>query len=395
MTLTDKIKLAFPYVLLVAYGLFTCGYFFLSDYADHYRLYSRFVFIFGIFAFLPGLRGVWPQPLFKLVLLYMAYLLLSGFWAQDFEWFRLGQKTSISGYLLNFIAITWVLVQWNPRLFENMLRLSVLVAGIAATLSIIVFYQSNELSGPRMTGVGSLTNVNEFSNVYGVFALLGLGFALRTQSTTLRLGMAGAILAFITFAWFGQSRTAFVTMLFSLPILLGLNLKRRRLVPLGIASLIALGGVLLLMFPEPIAEALERGAGLRPGIWAGVWQQISTLPLTGHGLTSTLSVTSGKEHFETAHNAYLQVLWHGGVIGLLVFGLLFAGAFRTAWIRGCDTGDYTIFCIFLFTAGIMLTGVDTLIERPRDQWLLFWQPLALLLAYGSHWTRTTTELESR
>jgi hypothetical protein len=27
--------------------------------------------------------------------------------------------------------------------------------------------------------------------------------------------------------------------------------------------------------------------------------------------------------------------------------------------------------------------VDTLIERPRDQWMLFWFPLALLISYQS------------
>jgi hypothetical protein len=56
-------------------------------------------------------------------------------------------------------------------------------------------------------------------------------------------------------------------------------------------------------------------------------------------------------------------------------------ALRQAWLLGRIDGDYTVFCLLLFTACIMLTGVDTLIDRPRDQWLLFWLPLALLLSY--------------
>jgi len=39
--------------------------------------------------------------------------------------------------------------------------------------------------------------------------------------------------------------------------------------------------------------------------------------------------------------------------------------------------------MLVFTTCIMMTGVDTLIARPRDQWMLFWFPLALLLAYQS------------
>jgi len=55
--------------------------------------------------------------------------------------------------------------------------------------------------------------------------------------------------------------------------------------------------------------------------------------------------------------------------------------FRSAWLWARQGGDYTVFCLLVFAACIMMTGVDTLIDRPRDQWMLFWFPIALLLAY--------------
>jgi hypothetical protein len=40
--------------------------------------------------------------------------------------------------------------------------------------------------------------------------------------------------------------------------------------------------------------------------------------------------------------------------------------------------------MLLFVAATMMTGVDTLIERPRDQWMLAWFPLALIISYQPH-----------
>ena len=60
MNIPEKAKAAFPYILLLAYGLFSCGYFFLDDYASHYRLYARFVFFLGLFAF-PATRPYFSQ----------------------------------------------------------------------------------------------------------------------------------------------------------------------------------------------------------------------------------------------------------------------------------------------------------------------------------------------
>jgi len=56
-------------------------------------------------------------------------------------------------------------------------------------------------------------------------------------------------------------------------------------------------------------------------------------------------------------------------------------AFRHALAFGRQQGDYTVFCMLIFVVCTMMTGVDTLIDRPRDKWMLFWFPLGLLLSY--------------
>lgn len=379
MTFTDTLKRVFPFLLLFAYGVFMCGYFVVQDYSDHYRLFAKYVFPLGLFVFVGGMKGLWRQPLFQILIAYLGYLLLSAFWSDPLDWYRLGQKFTISVYLLSFIAITCYLVQWNSALYQRVLQLCVLIAGVAALTSLILFYRQHAFPGERLEGTGSLTNINEFSNVYGIFALLAMGFALQTQRVAHKMLFMATIGIFLSIAWFGQSRTAFVSMIITLVALTILTLPENK--GWYTALLAVLVGALVLLFPDPVEQALHRGQGLRPQIWAGIWEQARSVPIAGHGLISEVSVKAGRHSFATAHNAYLQVFWHGGAIGLSLFLLMLGWAFRNAWSQGRQRGEFSVFCMLLFTACAMMTGVDTLIERPRDQWMLFWFPLALLLSY--------------
>jgi O-antigen ligase len=381
LTFFTTLKRYFPFALLAAYGIFLCSYFLFEDYSDPYRFFARVVFVLGIFYFVPNIREIWRHPLFLAVAVYTLYLLLSGFWSDPRDWYRFGQMLTISVYLLAFIAITRFLIRWNRALYRRMLQLCVLVAAIAALASIVDYTHALEFPGARLDGIGSLTNSNEFSNVYGVFALLAMGFALQSKALAHKLALLGAVGIFICFVWLGQSRTAFSSLIVTLLILVSLAVKERSVLYAG--SLAALTGALVLVFPDVIEQALLRGLGLRPQIWGQAWAQALASPLIGHGLVSPISIHVGGEHFETIHNAFLQVFWQGGVIGLGLFLGLLAVLFRHAWLVARRENNFTIFAILLFATCVMLTGVDTLIARPRDQWMLFWFPVALLLScYG-------------
>jgi O-antigen ligase len=379
LTFSDTAKQAFSFLLLAAYGIFMCSYFIFDDFSDPYRVFARAVFPLGLFVFAAGLRDLWRHPIFQTIVAYLLYLLLSAFWSDPLDWFHLGQKLVISIYLLSFIAITHYLVQWNRGLFERMLQLGILVAAVAAITSIVVFYRVHDFPSDRLEGIGSQTNINHFVNVYGVFAILAMGFALRTQALAHKILLFGAIGVFLSIAWFGQSRTALASMLFALLAIKALTIKDNRGWYLMILPLLV--GALVLLFPGTVEQALLRGLGLRPMIWSQAWDQALTAPVAGHGLITQISISAGRNQFETLHNAYLQVFWQGGIIGLGLFLGLLAVAFRYAWNWGQQQRDFTAFCLLLFACCTMITGVDTLIARPRDQWMLFWFPLSLLLSY--------------
>ena len=381
LTPSDYLRQAFPFLLLAAYGVFLCSYFIFNDYSKPYQFYARVVFIPSLFVVVGSIRNVWKHPLFQMIVAYLLYLLLSGFWSDPLDWYRLGQKATIAVNLISFIAVTYFLVQWNPSFFEYMLQACALFAAAAAVISIVVFYGDNSFPTTRLTPIGSLTNINEFSNVYGIFALLAAFFVMRFPGRKLNWVFIFSIGAFICVAWFGQSRTAFTALIIALLTLVCLMQKKKKL--LCLVALAALAGLLFVAFPEVVGQLFERGPGLRPLIWAAVWDEAQSAPVFGHGLASTLSVGISGYTFETAHNAFLMLFWQGGAVGVMIFLLLLVVAFRHAWSLGQQQGDFSIFCILIFAVCTMMTGVDTLIERPRDQWMLFWFPLALLISYRS------------
>jgi O-antigen ligase len=92
-------------------------------------------------------------------------------------------------------------------------------------------------------------------------------------------------------------------------------------------------------------------------------------------------------HFGIGHNAYLDTLWHGGIIGMGFLLVLTGSALWYAYRLGRETGNYTIFSILVFCVLVMQTGVNGLITRPRDQWMVFWFPLALLISSQTTYRR--------
>ncbi|MEM9254114.1 MAG: O-antigen ligase family protein [Pseudomonadota bacterium] len=376
--LAARIRNTLPWILLLGYAGFSCGYFLFGDYSDHYRFYSRGLFFLSLFVIATPLRQLLSDSLFRLILAYMSYFLISALWSSPFDVFRLGQKFVLCALIISFLAVTHYLYQWRTEAFLHMLRLCIGIAAVAGLTSIAVFYQSHEFPSMRLEGLGSLTNINEFSNVYAVFALLAAGFATNAKSFIQRVPYLVAIGVFLSVAWFGQSRTSFVALSACLIAYAALTLPGRRM--LIMVYMLAFVVALVLAFPGSLQEAVTRGAGLRPAIWLGMWDHAQDSILFGNGLITELHVIVADFRMETAHNAYLQAVLHGGLLGLALLVALLCYGLMRAWQLGQSSGNYVVLCILMYCSLAMLTGVDTLIERPRDQWMLFWFPFALLLS---------------
>jgi len=369
-------------LLFLDYAVFMIGYFFLPDFNLQYKYFIRPLHILvlpGIVILAAALKDIRCHPVFQLVIVYMLYMLASGLWSTPFDLYKFGQKLANVVYILSFIVLTHFLRNWFENGFDRMLRFSVFFAAVSAAVSLFVFYSDHPFPSARAMGLGSLTNVNEFANVYGVYALLALGYGLEAPHMLERVIYFLLVPVFLAFIWFGQSRTAFVALLMALSflVIIGGRQEKLRLILLVFATVIALG----FAFPELIEQAWIRGVGPRPLIWQAYLQDVAQSPIFGQGIIAEVTYDIGNESFMVAHNAYIQALWHGGVVGLFLFLLLVAGACWQAWRLGRQTGNFVVLSILLFATSVMFTGVDVLVGRPRDQWMLFWFPLALLISF--------------
>ena len=378
-SLYQRVKSLMPRLLIVTYSLFIISYFLFPSYHSHYRYYAKAVAIPGLLVLGEGLRDTRQQLVFKLAILYLLYLLTTAAWSSPFELYRFGQMLTISFYLLIFIAVTHVLRSRFPTGFHHMLRLCIAVAAVAAVASLVVFYQTHSFPSDRAEGLGALTNVNEYSNVFGVFALLAMGYGLKAESKYARVLYALAVLCFISFMWFGQSRAAFASLFAALFLFafIGGKHNRKWVAILTACALL----VLIAIFPDLLEKAWIRGAGLRPLIWQAMLEDIRQAPFFGQGLITPMSYIIEGNDFGHGHNAFLVALWQGGMIGMGLLVLLTGSALWNAYRLGKETGNFTILALLVFCVLVMQTGVNSLISRPRDRWMVFWFPLALLISY--------------
>jgi O-antigen ligase len=373
------VKLLVPWVLMLTYFLFTVGYFLFPSYHDHYRFYAKAIALPGIFVLWDGLRETRRHPAFKLVILYLLYMLATSAWSTPFELYRFGQMLTISFYLLIFIAVTHVLRTRFSTGFHHILRIGIAIAAMSAVASLVVFYQTHHFPAERAEGLGSLTNVNEYANVFGVFALLAMGYGLKAERRYARALYTLAILCIISFIWFGQSRAAFAA-LFAALLLLSFCGERHNKTRVVILTACALA-LIVVIFPDLLEMAWTRGLGRRPQLWHAMFADIQQAPYFGQGLLTPMNYVVEDEHFGIGHNAFLEALWHGGIIGMGLLLVLTGSVLWYAYRLGKETGNYTILAILVFCVLVMQTGVNGLISRPRDQWMLFWFPLALLISY--------------
>ena len=322
-----------PRILFATYGIFTIGYFFFPEYSNHYRFYAYAVFLPAVFVLLAPVREIMEHPVFKLILVYLIYMLASALWSDPFRLYEFGQRLTLSVYILSFIATTHFLNDRYKAGFERMLKFAVCVAAIAAVVSLVVWYRGHTFPSTRLEGIGTLTNVNEFANLYGVFALLATGFLLTAPSLRERALYVFAVMAFLCFIWFGQSRTAFVALFAALLSLVFYMAGQERIRP--IVWLIACVGALAIFFPGNMEDAWQRGTSFRLPIWEGAIAQVAEVPVFGHGLLSEMHVFVPGFDFGIPHNTFLSVLWQGGIIGLTLFLLLIAS--RTPRRCSCST----------------------------------------------------------
>jgi O-antigen ligase len=366
-------KPAFGDLLFWLYGMFMAGWFLFPEAPEHYRL-------FYVFVVLPVLLFGWKQPqpwhgnpLFGLLLAYVVYMTSSALWSVPMDWLETGRVAWYGLLVMVFIFASGLVQSDNPARFDALLRALVLLAGMTALVSLLLWYAKHPFPASRLEPLNRMSHPILAGCVYGFFAILALHFFQVATGRAGKLLFAAATALLVATVLFTQSRTAIVSLLVAMLLLAGF---RGRLL---IASLTGAFAVFLLLEPG-FWERLLRGLSHRPGIWLAAWQHALEQPWFGAGYLAPTDVRVGGRTFVHAHNAYLATLRDGGVVGLLLLLAVLAAALRCALRRDRYNGHWFFTALLVYAMLCAVPDLDRLLTRPKEHWLFFWLPLALLAA---------------
>lgn len=366
--------------IFLSFAIFMASFFVIPNAVDQYKFFSVAVFLPGLFLVPRALRLLRGNQLFALIVIYLTYMLMTPAWGADFVFKTYFNDVRLALYLLIFVLIIPLLCKKFPCGFERLIRLMCILAAGAAVVSIVIWWPHHNFPLDRLVGVGTLEHPNPSAAVYGFFAVLAIGLLISEASLWLKIIYLLSIGILLSFLWLTQSRGALVATVMAFGIFFFQLRPKRMLIVL--VSLTGITALVFFLFPQGFASLIERGTSSRLLIWSTVLSQAAETPFFGHGylVDNSVFVVSQKARHAFAHNAYLASLRDGGVVGMALMLALLTSACRLALSIGREKGSYVYLALLVFGLVYMIFDTDRLITRPRELWVIFWLPLALILS---------------
>ena len=137
------------------------------------------------------------------------------------------------------------------------------------------------------------------------------------------------------------------------------------------------------MHPQDWAHRVAEFS-FRPGIWKQVLSDMEGHWWFGKGYLVNPKVEAYGTLLNHAHNSYLASLRDGGLVGLAlmlsILGLAGLWAFRLYRQRG----ERLYLALLLYGMTCISMDFDRLLVHPKEMWLFFWLPIALIMASYPH-----------
>ena len=268
-------------------------------------------------------------------LIFGAYSALTAFWA----------PLSNPGFFILqfFIFATWLcglswMAQRDLIKIASIIKLLIMLGAIMSVINLVVFYSQHPLSA-RLEGWSVTRNPNHIGSVFSVLVLLAYIEWLRAATFKQSAYYLACVVLLAVSVLASQNRAAIAGLAIVLPLaaLLYCRHKNKCLLQLG-AFLVCLA--IGYVFRAEIAELLlGRGISMRDIIWSEVLSRsLQYHLLFGVGLEEhgRIALADGSV-FNHAHNAWLDMLYRTGLVGvglsLVYFGYLLRHALTQAEYR--------------------------------------------------------------
>ena len=310
------------------------------------------------------------EPIIIFFVIFSAWLIASTFWSSS-DHSQLSQIKRPLYVLMLFGGCAFIALSQASTTLGNTLLYASLITTIGAAYSFLLF-----LSDPnqdRLVGSGSLSNPLLTSHLLGFACAYWLARWTCAQRHQALAIICGSILLVALLAT--GSRTPLLA-LATTSLWLACTWRSRRAF-LPIALLVIGLAVIFALTPDVFTQ---RGLSHRPEIWSKALQQIMETPWLGKGYGSPLAiwVPALGQTLSDPHNVELAVTFELGVIGLLLWCLIYAAALAPC-IRHRASAEFSIASALLIY-GLMagMTEGSNFLSRPNESWFLTWIPLALI-----------------
>lgn len=376
-------------VVFVTYTVFLAGYFLVPNAVDLYKFYVAAVFLPGLFLLPAALQFTRANAIWLSLLAYLAYMLLSSLWSDNFSIAILWRDIRYVAFIVSFILLTLYFFGRDRRLPDTILQIVALIAIVAATVSVATFpglLTLPEWTDDRLIGLGTMSNPNPSAFIYGFFGVVAVDFARRHRGGALAKVFAIGAAVIVVFIMLTQSNTGLLAMATACSLLYltdhrGTGAARPALftgLVMAAATSVYLAWALGLM-----NKTIDLGFVNRLPIWQYVLESWRSAPLLGHGyqVTMLVGLDGGESEFNYAHSLFLATLRDGGLLGLALLLLLYFFALRAALRMALTQRRALYLCLFVFGLVCVLVDTDRIVTRPREQWIILWLPLACLIAY--------------
>jgi len=283
-------------------------------------------------------------------------------------------------YVLLSLLGVLVAAQQRQCSIEWLLQVAVLIAGPFALWSVIDFYllAGNAVSR-RVVAVGLWDKVIMAAHAVGALAVLGCLLSLRLRQTW-RWPLALLVLfALALFLLLSQTRGVWGALVAALVVSVLVRPSRPGVAVLGLC---ALGVLLLALFVPDFLT--QRGLSHRPELlWKGLalfaehWKL--GLAFSSYGIT----VDSLGSTFKHPHNLYLDMGIRWGVLGLVLFMMLWSCVAWRAWCNRRSDLGCALLALWTFSSVSMLTDGIGLWIKPNADWLITWLPIAISIVLAA------------
>ena len=370
------------FILLV---LFIIGFFITPERSYHRNGYYLLLFLPALIIFFRdrSIRNLTKEIPFYLIFIFLFYCAFSLSWSENRT---LAELYDVSRYFLLVLSFPLIIVlafRSEKTKVNDFLWYMFIAISITSFIAILIYYSNNNFPAERLRGLSPYTYYrNTGANIYGIFAVVGFSFLFchkKRAQLSLQSYITTIICTFFIcfYIMLTQTRGALLALTITLCILLILNKHYKKLI---FVLIIALFSIAFIEFSDSMRGFIERGFGARPLLWLDAFHIISQKPFFGHGIATYILLDGGTNEYGRSHNIVFYILIHYGIIGFFLFSWL---TILMLWesIKAANRfKDWTLPLMLTYGILTMMFAEELLLSSPNAAWILYWMPIALILA---------------